>query len=210
MRLPKVLIGGWPGSGTSFLANLIVEMGFSPGSPENLKPADEYNRWGYFEHLIIRELCWEIVNDLRKHGSPREYSAQGYFRAPVVPKEYPNIAKIANIAKMDNVEVYKNMVLPLIYWVFPADSKYIFIERPIKETFRCRVKRARWKDFKENYLRYQELMREMSEKVNTFVVQYHAFRQDFDAVAQSVADFLEVTPNIKRLRGIFRPRQWES
>lgn len=58
-RLPEILIGGFPNSGTSFLCHLVVQLGKSPGSSENLKGADSHNRWGYFEHLPIRELVWE-------------------------------------------------------------------------------------------------------------------------------------------------------
>ena len=58
---PKVLIGGFPRSGTSFLCNLIVEMGFSPGKMENLKPADKDNPNGYWEYLPIRNLTWQAA-----------------------------------------------------------------------------------------------------------------------------------------------------
>ena len=58
-QLPEVLVGGFPNSGTSFLCHLVVQLGKSAGSPENLKGPDSHNRWGYFEHLPIRELVWE-------------------------------------------------------------------------------------------------------------------------------------------------------
>ena len=60
-KLPEILIAGFPNSGTSFLCNLIVVLGKSPGSWRNLKGADWHNRWGYFEHLKMREIVWGIL-----------------------------------------------------------------------------------------------------------------------------------------------------
>ena len=57
----EILITGFPNSGTSFLCNLIVALGKSAGSSQNLKKGDKHNRWGYFEHSKLGEVRWRAM-----------------------------------------------------------------------------------------------------------------------------------------------------
>ena len=57
----KVLVTGPPRSGTSFLAGLVARMGLSPGPSAWLNPADEHNRYGYYECLPILKVEEEIL-----------------------------------------------------------------------------------------------------------------------------------------------------
>ena len=91
----RILVTGFPNSGTSFLCNLFVAMGFHPGSEENLKPADDHNRYGYWEHLPIRKELWPELGNIPSLHIPHE---------PVDPRRKV-VLEIERLVEEDHVGV---------------------------------------------------------------------------------------------------------
>lgn len=203
VSLPKVLIGGFPRSGTSFLCNLVVEMGFSPGSPKNLKPADDNNLWGYWEHLPIRDLTWLAA--FRHPNGARKYTQKKFFRRKVLGWNHPMARKIQKVAIRDNVEVYKDVMLPLAYRLFPETCKAILIERHnLDRMYVYRWNRWSYETFLRSLEDYRELMGRMASEVSCLTVCYENFQDNFDSQAERIAGFLNVKVDVERLRKIFR------
>lgn len=213
--LPEILITGFPNSGTSFLCNLIIALGKFPGDPRNLKKGDKHNRWGYFEHLGIREISHQAL-------------PQGYFRPyeqeflPPRPNSFPSeklkeySQKITEIAKRENIQVYKDNALPLVFRIFPREAKYIVIKRDPKECFQSPQKGGHSKiscsfeEFLGCYQKYYDLVTQMAKEVACLEVCYEDFFDNFDAAAYKIAQFIKVKVDDKKLRDckkIFRPRR---
>lgn len=214
-QLPEILITGFPNSGTSFLCNLLVALGKSPGDPKNLKKGDKHNRWGYFEHLGMREISHRVL-------------PQGYFRpweqgilpqkphsfSPEKLKEYSQ--KISEIAQRDNVQVYKDNALPLVFRIFPREARYIVIKRDPKKCYQSPQKGGHSKiscsfeEFLGYYQKYYDLVRQMSQELDCLEINYEDFYESFNETLSKIAQFIKVKVDDKKLRAckkIFRPRQ---
>ena len=126
----KVLITGYPGSGTSFLCNLIYELGFSAGSLESLKGSDNHNRYGYYENLVLRKFLWNYF-DLNKVKLWR--TNQVVNKSKVVEDLLASNKKftqsLEEIIDREFIEVYKDNKLPIFFEAFPKNVNIIVIER---------------------------------------------------------------------------------
>jgi len=210
---PEVLVGGYPNSGTSFLCHLVVQLGKSPGSSENLKGADSHNRWGYFEHLPIRKLVWEAGK--WHHFTP---DRKGFLPdEPLVFNDRPLVDyadRIRRIAEEDGVELYKDNSLPLTFRLFPKESKYIIITRRV-EAIHESPKKAGFhgytcslEELRDSHYKYHELVKIMAGEVDCLTIQYEDFKTSFDHTLQVICNHLEVELDKMHrtaCRAIFRP-----
>ena len=194
----KVLVTGFPNSGTSFMMEFCVKAtGLNPGSERNLKGPDSHNRYGYWEHLQIRRVAWSLFG--------------GGFRVRAIPEEpYPRDEAVASgileQAEKDGVEIYKDPTLPLTYRSFPEDVKIICISRSPT------LLRGRYYEdlapgeFTRSYTRYLLLAHEMAGKRDVLHTAYDFFHMSFEGLAEMACEFLDV-PYREELRETWRPRK---
>jgi len=195
----KVLVGGFPNSGTSFLCNLVAEMGYSPGSEKNLKGADEHNRFGYWEHLPLRDLVWGTA------GFNANQHAGHLPRKPLELRGHPNRLKIEHLAREDGVEVYKDVILPLIYTLFPSDAKYITITRDPEAIYRSGHYKVGKAAVFKGICQHYELTHQMAANVTHLYVCYDDVREDPHKQITRIAQFLgQPTVGLER---VWRPRR---
>jgi hypothetical protein len=203
---PKVLVTGHPNSGTSFLCELVAAMGFSPGDPRCLKPADGHNPHGYWEHVPLRE-------HVRSLGGYSDWMhvTGGYPPEPLefTPEEKQRTAMLFEGA---GVEVFKETGLPVMYRLFLLDSAYLIIERDARAMYESQGSDYEERDisfdgFRSNIDAYQRLVSCMIDEVRCLVVHYEDFGRDFRSQASRIAEFVGATPDIAGLREIWRPRR---
>ncbi|MHA2232083.1 MAG: hypothetical protein ACXAB4_06310 [Candidatus Hodarchaeales archaeon] len=209
MTLPNVVIGGSPNSGTSFLCHLIHGMGLSVGNEKNLKPADMHNRWGYWEHLPLREECRKII--------PLDYRAHLAHTIPEEPLPRTDFVadQVASIADMDNIQVYKDNTLPLIYRLFSEDTKFIVLERMPEDCYKSPI-RARGQPYQIPFLQfmvaysyYFNLEVKLSAERDVLRLNYLYFQYFFDRCVETIAEFIDVElqgEDYDRLKKLWRPR----
>jgi hypothetical protein len=212
--LPEVLIGGFPNSGTSFLCSVIVQLGKSPGSEHNLKAGDAHNRWGYYEHLPIRDAAW------RAAGFERfEPQLPGFL--PLEPLAFGAGGQsnpceaIQRLAMEDRVQVYKDNALPLLFRLFPEDGKYIVIERDVAAVFRSPLKAGlpgytcSVSELAQYQAHYHQLVHRMCGEVDCLSVKYEEFHRDFPGVLGKIAEHLRMDlrdVDYANCSALFRPR----
>jgi len=201
--LPKVLIGGHPNSGTSFLCNLVAEMGFSPGSPANLKGADDHNRWGYWEHEPLKE----IVRAAAGVDRGTFWWIDELAGKVVLERGHPATERVRKIAEGDNVEIFKEGYLPLVYRLFPETCKAVVTRRGGRALYERRGAKRRglsMMDFGRALRHYYYLVERM--EIPVLAVRYEDFYSYFDEEVGRIAAFLDVDVDCEKLRGLFRPR----
>lgn len=210
----KVLVTGYPNSGTSFLCNLVVELGFSPGKIENLKPADSHNRYGYFENLKLRKFVWNYF-DL---GSFQPWNSENITKLiPDINEENKNEfhQNISDIIANEEMEVYKDNALPLYFQYFPEDAKYIVIERSPESIYESPKKGGHapmpvsYDKFLDSYNQYQELCDYMKTHRNVLTIKYEDFNSNFAEQLNRISGFLKV-PAKPGMEEIFKPRNNDS
>ncbi len=202
---PKVLITGHPNSGTSFLCNLVVEMGFSPGDKSLLKPPDAHNMHGYWEHVPLQN----YVRSLSGYGDWMHITGS----YPPEPLEFSVYEKrrVALLAGGTGIEVFKDTGLPVMYRLFPPDSKYLIITRGRQAMYESaganyKERGISFDDFTRNLDRYTDLVRRLASETNYLTLSFDSFKYDLDATVRYIAGFLDVEPDLPRLRQIWRPR----
>lgn len=213
--LPEILITGFPNSGTSFLCNLIVALGKSPGSSRDLKKGDSHNRYGYFENLKMREITYKALgHDYFKFWEKELIDQHPIFFSPEKLTEYSQ--KIIGTAQKDNIEVYKDNIIPLIFRIFPKESKFINIKRDPKKCYESPRKGGHseipcsFEEFLDAYNKYQELVKQMAKEVRCFQVNYEDFYDNFDEALTKITEFIGVEVNPEKLdalKKVFKPRK---
>jgi len=203
--LPKVLITGFPDSGTSFLCNLVADLGFSPGSVYELKQADSHNPWGYWEYRPIYRYIRSVLD-----GPTRMIAEDIPETTMRFPKE-PDLL-LFSLAMSHRVEVYKDPGLPLFYHLFDPEAKIIVIHRDLDEMFESNGLKHLGYDFTKNSLleatdKYLDLVLEMRKERDVCEIWYHDFRGNgFDIATGIICEFLDV-PYKEGLNHLFRPRK---
>jgi len=207
----KVLVTGYPNSGTSFLCNLIVELGLSPGKLENLKSADGHNRFGYYENLRLRNYLWDnlSMNGL-KIWQPNVIENKQIELASL---NLSNIQKIlGQLILSEEIEVYKDNFLPFYYQLFPKTSKIIIIERNDRDVYASPQKgghsslNVSFETLRETKQKYCSLCSKMQKERDVLWVKYENFGTDFEIEVQRIVDFLKIE-NKPNLECIFQPRK---
>jgi hypothetical protein len=186
-------------------------MGLSPGPELLLKPGNEHNPQGYYEHrplnLLTRLLLARMGRDFdfRLPASRREFQELklgGYRRA------------IRGCVRMFGLEVYKDnrlMLFPDLYAeVFP-EAVWIFVDRGAEERFRSRfgknVHRGEWDEFNAARLK---LWKSSPVSRKALHIRYEDFLEDLDAGIGDVAGRLGVAMDMEKLencRRFFMPRR---
>jgi len=210
MSLPKVIVGGFPNSGTSFLCHLIHEMGLSAGPPEFLKRADEHNRWGYWECLPLRLLVWGQL--------PAGFRVEYPENVPLFPLRGISAVRelVFGFAETHGIEVYKDNMLPIVYRLFPAGAKYVLITRPARDCYESPVRggvapySVSYDDFETAVCRYWHLSARWLElERQALRIAYTDFKINFRLSVAKVADFIGVPleeDDYGRLQQVFHPR----
>jgi hypothetical protein len=197
----KVLIGGHPNTGTSFLCELVVAMGFSPGPAHNLKAADDHNPHGYWEHLplqgYVRKAC----------GYSHEMHQHGLWPTEPLDFEASQIELAGAIAESDGVEVFKDCCAPLACRLFPG-ARFVAITRTPRDVrLSGKATGDRPVNWHQGWDRYHKLLKRVAGETDYLLVSYEAFREDFYREASRVAVHLGVEPDLDTLRAIWRPRK---
>lgn len=202
---PKVLVTGHPNSGTSFLCELVVAMGFSPGDPRCLKPADDHNRYGYWEHVPLQKYVRGLSGyDDRMHIT-------GKYPSELLDFTQEEKEQTASLFEDAGVEVFKETGLPVMYRLFPFDSIYLVILRHRQAMYQSGNYAERDISF-DKFCRNAEIYhglcsRMLVETKKCMFVHYEGFGKNFDGYVSNIADFLDVTPDVPKLREIWRPRK---
>lgn len=208
----RVVITGLPRSGTSFLACLVHHLGFDPGPAQQLKGADANNPYGYFENrrmIRVENEIFERMGGNFMHLPPLE---NGWTNRVAKQK-----SKILRIVSHGGLEMYKGnraVVLADLYHELFPDAKWLFIERPVEDTYRSRFGEAMtlsdWKSLCECRM---AVWKRSVPAEKALYVKYSDFNLDTAAAVQRVASHLGVTLDDARTRELvelFRPREQRS
>jgi hypothetical protein len=187
-ELPYVLITGFSHSGTSLVCNLVHKLGFSPGSQKNMKGYDPKKRpWGYWEHWPLRVETHTFVAG-RPHRAPDGKCTPGFLPPSVLRKNVSVKKHIFKIATGDNVEVYKDLYLPLLWCLFPTNSKYIVIERDRNVLWQHWNFLKTREQFDVCWRNYRSLAVQMAEHRPTLFIKYEDFATDLRGLVSRVAE----------------------
>ena len=129
--LPKIIVTGFPHSGTSFVAHLLQEMGFSLGTPELLKPGNVMNTLGHFEHMGLRKMLWEkcFIDGVNTHEDGLYNPYQRAIYEMNIEAGPGTVEAVGDVADADNVEVYKDTAWPFLARLLPPPEKVILVKR---------------------------------------------------------------------------------
>jgi len=193
---PNIIVTGFANSGTSFLTELVVRMGFSPGSHCHLKVANRHNPHGYWEHLPMRCIEWQ----------------KGSFRPSRIPSSpyRPNeeiFSAIVELADQDDIEVYKATTLPWTYPWFGA-GRAVLIKRSANTLYERYYKREGWSvnEFRAMHTRYYDLAAKyLDGEWDVLWVEYEGFADNLLASVVAVCEFLG-RPFAPELLDVWRPR----
>jgi len=115
-----IYITGFPHTGTSFLAEVVLRFGLNFGDPSNLKGiTNTMNRHGHFEHVPIRNLIWDDIEKFNEDETlnpcdPRTYRVQD--PNPII------VAQVENIIDREQVQVYKDTFYPILHKYLPPPN----------------------------------------------------------------------------------------
>ncbi len=204
----KVIIPAFPRSGTSFLAGLIVRMGFNPGPQAWLKKSNENNPFGYYECMPLLHISRKIL---------QKFGGDFVKNIPDLPDGWMNELEterqqIADIVHSGKVKIFKDgpmlIIADLYHELFPG-AKWIVIHRDIHETFRSRFGQelsfAEWKEITNKRWSKWRQSRPYSKALN---INYADFARDFQGTIEKISTFLEVEltePMRKECREFFKP-----
>jgi len=212
----KVLVTGFPYSGTSFICHLISKMGFSPGPSEELSRASNQGDWDRWENKRMKR-CLRRISSL---GFGKAWHIDELVRIRMPKQEDQWGRTLRRYAKENGVEVFKDNYIPLVYRVFlPCNAKCVVTRRDpehlyrVRGRFRDRLQEANlkisWEDFMRAYNYYYELVGHMAKEIPTLIVGYDDFKQDFDSELSRITRFLGIglgKLDKNNLRAVFRPR----
>jgi hypothetical protein len=206
----KVIIPCFPRSGSSFLAGLIVRMGFNPGPEKWLKKSDELNPFGYYECIPLLKISRGI---LKKFGGD-------------ILKNIPNLPngwldeletekkQILDIVCSGKVEIFKDasmlIIADLYNELFPR-VKWIAIHREVKETFKSRfgvpLTYEEWEKITGTRLRKWQQTKPFSRALN---LDYKDFFLDCRGTIEKISTFLGIqltSQQIIECMDFFKPGQ---
>jgi hypothetical protein len=207
----KVFVLGIPRSGTSFLTGALTLLGYNLGPKLWIKKPDQYNIHGYFECIPIMETNLKILN---KEGINFFDSDKDDIE---IKKDNPRIQKeikfIKNIIASANINIIKDNhlinLIPLYSQLFP-DSKWIFIKRDIKETYKSNFGKYVSYDDYEKYVKNNLMYWEKSKKYIDFMeVSYEEFKDKIEQTTQKIINYLGVDcseKEIKQFQEFYKPR----
>ncbi len=208
---PEILVTGFPNSGTSFLCNLVVALGKSPGKKRDLKKGDSHNRWGYYENMALRRITAQLMSFNKFYPFDKKTYQNFHLNLKTVNK-YKN--KIRELAQKDKIEVYKDNSIPLIYKVFDRHAKFICIRRSPFDSYISPKKAGNpltidFDNFCICYDEYHKFVKRMASDRQCLIVNYEDFFSSLDDMILKISQYIGVNldeDEIKKYRKIFRPR----
>lgn len=205
----KVFIVGLPRTGTSFLANLIKEMGFSLGNYDSYIKFEDSDRKGYAEHMRLNSISNNILEEL---------GYDYFFNLPESPIPYSNslrkyLNQIIKISNEECVEAYKDNKLIAVSDVFHTafpNAKWVYIRRDINATYKSRwgneIDFDKWAELSSNR---ESLWRMTSQSKVALNLDYDDFLNNPKSTISGIAKFLNVDTlhiNQNSLTSLFQPR----
>lgn len=188
----KVIIPAFPRSGTSFLAGLLVRMGFNPGPEDWLKTSDTNNPFGYYECMPLFKISRKILET---------FGGDFFKNIPDLPNGWKDKLEterqqISDIVYSGNVEIFKDgpmlIIADLYHELFP-ESNWIVIRRDINETFKSRfgspLTFAEWEKITETRWRKWQQTRPFSKALH---LDYKDFFVDFPGAIEKISSFLAI------------------
>lgn len=205
---PSILVTGFPNTGTSFIAELVVAMGFSPGDPRYLRHADGHNRFGYWEHDRLHSLAREVPQVAGFHAHVLSSHPAEIFNL----SHHPVSRSVLQLCAKERVEVYKDNALPVFYTLFPSRCKVIVVKRGWGDAYRSGKYEASdnlsFDDFCEAYDSYYSLVSQMCLRRDCIQTNYDDFAIEIDREIGRIAAFVEAPKiDLSTLRHVYRPRR---
>lgn len=206
----KVIITGTPRSGTSFLAGLVVRMGFSPGPIEWLRAANQHNPYGYYECALLMK----IEHDLLKKFGGR------VMDPPELPENWTSSCEqekkqIWKIVENGGIELYKGNMLVILsdlYVELFPDAKWIMINRSEQETVRSLKDSGGSMSFEElcnTRKKWLDSWDKSRASSNCLSIRYEDFMDNSLKMTETMAGYLGVSLSQEMLRDcatFFMPR----
>lgn len=107
----KVLVTGFPGTGTSVVADVLSHGGLQFGCESDLKQRDRHNPYGYFEHMGIRSLTWEPIEGVFNCFSLTQLNeVQSAYRRVGI-----KVDRIKELLEEQDIQCYKDNALPFFF-----------------------------------------------------------------------------------------------
>lgn len=205
----RVIVTGLPRTGTSFLAGLVNRMGFSAGPEGWLKPADEHNRYGYFECVPLMQISDRVLSKLGGSFHQLPQFSPGWLDAFEAEKR-----QIRALVHAGNIEMFKGnrlVILADLYDQLFPEVKWIFIHRSVEETYQSRfgddMSFEEWRRLSEARLQRWEASQPAS---RALYVDYNDFRENLKETIAVVEDHLEVVLTAEQRAScveFYRPRR---
>jgi len=206
----KIVVVGNPRSGTSFVTGLIHQMGFSLGIKKNIKQPDQYNIYGYFEHLGIMRINSKIFKKLKidfHYNLPEKVA----IKSNALRYESLLIEKLINEEKIELIKDNRIIVMPDLYNELFPNSKWIYIQRNIEETYKSRfgyyISKADWYNIVN---KREEIWNNSYTKHKSLSIDYNDFKIDFRGTISTIAHYLDITIDdsmISRLQAYYKPKK---
>jgi hypothetical protein len=192
------------------LAEIVKQFGGRLGDKKSYVTFHDVSRRGYNEHLKLNRISDELLKKLKadfhfKLPTPEVLSALDSER------EKKKIIALVNKEKVDIYKDNKLIMFADIYKTLYPDGKWLFISRPVEETFRSRfgekIAYSDWKIITNNRL---ALWHRSAAANLALAVEYNDFKEDFDTTLKKIADHLNrtLTYDIRqKCRKIYSPRR---
>lgn len=202
-----VVVTGFPHSGTSYMANLVAEMGFNPGPKDHLKGANRMNRKGHWENLKIRNPIWREVFK----REPNPFDPNFYHQQPK-PIQTKLVQETERYIGEHRIQMYKDTFYPMLHHYLPAPDLVLVVRRDphdiFESPFRYGMEHARsWPEFQHCHALWWERLyqvRESGQWLDGLIINYEGFPSDETIV--EVAEVLHVDPTpelIDRCRNLW-------
>jgi Sulfotransferase family len=211
----KVIITGPPRSGTSFLAGLVVRMGFSPGPIEWLRRADQHNPYGYYESMPLMKIDHALLTKFDGNVMDPPKLSENWTKLCEYEKK-----QILKIVKNGGIEIYKGNMLVVIADLYDElfpNARWIMIYRSEKDTTRSIL------DSSHNPIPYEELGKIRNNWLKSWensqpssrclTVRYEDFLVNSKRIITDIAEHLDVSLTKERLSNcmnFFKPRSYEN
>jgi len=204
----RVIVAGTPRSGTSFVAGLVHRMGFRLGPEQWLRPADQHNRFGYYECMPLTELSARVLNKLGGDFHSLPALPPGWTGGLAAEKR-----EIVSLVEAGGIELLKDnqlLVLADLYDELFPSAKWIFTHRASEETYRSRfgpaMSQEEWLAVTERRLAIWHASRPAA---RALALDYADFRADVQEATRRIAAHLGLEAGdaqIAQWAGFFRPR----
>lgn len=189
MDLPKIVVGGFSHTGTSLVVQILYEMGFGVGNLHKMNQYDAKKRpFGYWTYKPLRSIVHGYVEQKLGRGFAHA-CAPGYMPKVHLPPNPKIAAQIQELAEKDNVEVFKELSLPLTWSLFSKDAKYIFMSRGEKILHQHWAHKVKtYKQFHTAWARYQKMGKDMAEHRSVLFMQYEDFEKELPRIVAAIAN----------------------